>query len=194
MDKERRLKLIEIYKICSDEDLDQMVQEGRESYEDGAYELILEEIRRRGLSDSDNDYRPDDESGYEGTEEINFDEMSTEDLMGILVNIHTLDELNFHLAAAEAVRRNIDASDIRAFKKIVQCDEHCSDKTDTIEMELIENPRPLIILNSIEEADFYADALEEEKIPFEIQIIVDDRDYKKADLAINNIALPPEDE
>ena len=194
MDKERRLKLVGIYKRCSDDDLDQMIQEGKESYEDGAYELILEEIRRRGLSGPDNDDSPDDESDYEGAEEINFGGMSTEDLMGILVNIHTLDELNFHLAAAEAVRRNIDASDIRAFKRMVQCDEQCSANTDTVEIEMIENPRPLIILNSIEEADFYADALAEEDIPFEIQIIVDDRDYKKAELATNNIMLPAEDE
>lgn len=199
MDKERRLKLIEIYKKCSDDDLDQMIQEGRESYEDGAYELILEEIRRRGISDPASDDLLDDESDYDGeseyeyAEEINFEGMSSEDLMGMLVNIHTLDELNFHLAAAEAIRRNIDASDIRAYKKIVQCDNQCSANTDTVEMAIIENPRPLIILNSIEEADFYADALAEEGIPFEIQIIVDDRDYKKAELATNNIMLPPEE-
>lgn len=194
MDKEKRLRLIEIYKKCSDDDLDQMMQEGEESYEDGAYELILEESRKRGLIDAPDDDDPDNAFDYEAGTEINFCDMSTEDLMSALVNIHTLDELNFHLAAAEAVRRKIDAADIRAFKRIVQCDQQCSSTTDTVDMEMIENPRPLIILNTFDEAALYTDVLDEEGIPFEIQIIVDDRDYKKAEMVTNNISFPPEDD
>jgi hypothetical protein len=113
--------------------------------------------------------------------------------MGVLINIHNLDELNFHLAAAEAIRRNIDASDIRAYKKLVQC-EQCSSTTDTAEIEMIENPRPLIILKTIDEAGLYIDTLDDEEIPFEIQINVEDRDYKKAEMATNGIITPPEDE
>lgn len=190
MDKIRRKQLTEIYKNCSDDDLLEMIQQGKESFEDGAYELILAEAEKRGIG-----YEADDHEiyDYEVGEEIHFDEISTEDLMGILINIHTLDELNFHLAAAEAIRRNIDASDIRAYKNIVQC-EQCSLASDTTEMEMIENPRPLIILKTIEEADLYADALEDEGISFEIQIIVDDRDYRKAEVATNNIILSPEEE
>ena len=186
MDKERRLELIEIYKRCSDDDLAQMIREGEGSFEDGAYDLILAEVKKRGLPYEQDYSGKDGEYGYEEGEEINFDEMSTEDLMGVLVNIHDLDELNFHLAAAEAIRRNIDASDIRAYKKLVQC-EQCSPPADAAEIDIIENPRPLIILKTIDEADLYADTLDEERIPYEIQIIVDDRDYKKAEMATNNI-------
>lgn len=193
MDKERRLKLIEIYKRCSDDDLTQMIQEGEDSFEDGAYELILAEIQKRGFINGQDHIVKDGEYGYEEGEEIDFDEMNTEDLMGVLVNIHDLDELNFHLAAAEAIRRNIDASDITAYKKLVQC-EQCSPAAETAEIEIIENPRPLIILKTIEEADIYADTLDEEEIPYEIQIIVDDRDYKKAEMVTNNIILPLEEE
>ena len=107
-----------------------------------------------------------------------------------MVNVHTLDELNFHLASAEAIKRNIDAADIRAFKKIVNC-EQCG---DAAEIEMIENPRPLIILKTIDEAGIYIDTLGEEKIPFEIQIIVDEKDYKKAETATDNILPFPEDE
>jgi hypothetical protein len=105
----------------------------------------------------------------------------------ILINIHTLDELNFHLAAAEAIRRNIDASDIREFKNIVQreqCDEG-------VEIEMIENPQPLMILKTIDEAGLYTDALDEEVIPFEIQIIVDQKDYKQAEMVTNRIYGDP---
>jgi hypothetical protein len=190
MDKEKRIELIGMYKRCSDDDLEQMILEGRESFEDGAYELILAEAQKRGLTNATDDEEFYDEAAYETCEEINFDEVSTENLMGILVNIHDLDELNFHLASAEAIRRNIDMSDIRAYKKIVQC-EQCN---DGLEIEMIENPRPLIILKTIDEAGLYADTLYEEGIPFEIQIIVDDRDYKKSVLATNKILLPQEDE
>jgi hypothetical protein len=188
MDKEKRIKLIDMYNRCSDEDLNQMILEGKESFEDGAYELILAEVEKRGLrSEADEDELYDD-AGYETNEEINFGKMSTEDLMGVLVNIHDLDELNFHLASAEAIKRNIDMADVRAYRKIVQCDQ-CSDH---IEIEILENPRPLIILKTIDEADLYADTLYEEAIPFEIQILVDDRDYKKAEMATSNIQFPPE--
>ncbi len=59
---------------------------------------------------------------------------------------------------------------------------------------MIENPRPLIILNSFDEAGLYVDKLDEEEITYEIQIIVDDRDYKKAEMVTMNILPPPEDE
>ena len=178
MENERRMKLIEIYKNCSDDEISQMIMEGKENFEEGAYDLIRIEARKRKI-----DSKPD-HGGSGGS--LKFDEMSTEDLMGVLVNIHSLDELNFHLAAAEGIRRNIDASDIRAYKKIVQC-EQCSPSSDTVEIEMIENPKPLIILNTIDEARLYTDTLDEEGIPYEIQIIVDDRDYKKAEMATGNI-------
>ena len=190
MDKERRKELMEIYRNCSDDDLLEMIQEGKESYEDGAFELILREVQKRGLVSEADDHEI---YNYEIGEEINFNDMSTEDLMAVLINIHALDQLNFHLAAVEAIRRNIDATDIRAYKKLVQC-EQCSDSTDIEETEMIENPRPLIILKTIGEAEYYIDALDEEGLPFEIQINVDDRDYKKAEMATNNIILPQEEE
>jgi hypothetical protein len=192
MDKERRMQLIEIYKKCSDDDLTQMIEDGEENFEEGAYELILAELKTRGFG-VEADYMQVDEAGDKAVEEMSFSEMSTEDLMGILVNMHDLDELNFHLAAAEAIRRNIDATDIREYKRIVQC-EQCSSTTDTISIEMIENPRPLIILKTIEEADLYADALDDEGIPYEIQVIIDDRDYRKAEMATNKIMLPTEEE
>ena len=194
MDKVRRLKLIDIYKRCSDDDLNQMIMEGKESYEDGAYELILAELEKRKPGNEADKDTPVDEFGYEAGEEINFEEISTEDLMGILVNMHTLDELNFHLAAVEAIRRNIDSSDIRAYKKVVQCNEHCSENTDSEEIQMIENPQTLIILNTIDEASLYADALEEDGIPFEVQINIDDRDYKRAEIATGDIMLPTEED
>lgn len=195
MDKVRRIELMGIYKKCSDDDLIEMIHQGKESFEEGAYELILNEAQKRGLAGEADDHEIYDHEiyDYEIGEEIDFDGMSTEDLMGVLINIHTLDELNFHLAAAEAIRRNIDASDIRAYKKVVQC-EQCSPTSDTIEIEMIENPRPLIILRTIDEANLYIDALDEEGIPYEIQILVDDMDYRKAEMATNSIILSHEDE
>lgn len=181
MDDSKRMKLIEIYERCSDEEISQMLLEGKESFEEGAYDLIRIEARKRRIN-----IKPDDKP----TKSLKFDEMSNEDLLGVLVNIHALDELSFHLASAEAIKRNIDATDIRAFKKIVNC-EQCG---DGIEIEMIENPRPLIILKTIDEAGLYIDTLEEEGIPFEIQIIVDDRDYKKAEMVTNNILPFPENE
>ncbi len=121
MEKERRKQLMEIYKKCSDDDLSQMILEGEDSFEDGAYRLILAEMQKRGIDGEHYEDEPEDEGGFEICEEIDFNKMSTEDLMGVLVNLHILDKLNFHLASAEAVRRNIDTSDVRAYKKIVDC-------------------------------------------------------------------------
>ncbi len=188
MDKEQRKNLIEIYKNCSDDDLNEMIQDGRDNFEEGAYELILAEAGERGIINNEEDKSGESPAGFESDAEMDFRSMNTEDLMGVLVNIHALDELNFHLASAEAIRRNIDVTDIRAYKKIVQC-EQCSAVT---QIDMIENPRPLIILKTIDETGIYTDALDEEGIPFELQIIVDDRDYKKAQMATNNILISQE--
>jgi hypothetical protein len=190
MDNERRRTLFELYKKSSDEELEQLLLEGKESFEDGAYDLILAEAKRRrldtGADYDESDYSEEEtESGEAVIKEIHFERMSDADLMGVLVNIHQLDELNFHLASAEAIRRKIDSTDIKAYRKTVQC-ESCAEK---LEIEIIENPRPLIILKTIDEAGFYTDALDEEGIPYEIQIIVDDKDYKKAEMAANSITL-----
>jgi len=67
-------------------------------------------------------------------------------------------------------------------------------RDEGIEIEVIENPRPLIILKTIDEAGLYINALAEEGIPFEIQINVDDRDYKQAEMATNNLLPFPEEE
>ncbi len=192
MEKERRKNLTEHYKNCSDYDLVLMIQDGSESFEEGAYELILTEANKRGLAGKPgntlfDDEQEDFESGNNNYEEINFNEMSNEDLMGLLINIHLLDELNFHLASAEVIRRNIDASDIREFKKIVQQEQH----NEGVEIEVIENPQPLAILKTIDEAGLYANALDEEGIPFEIQIIVDQKDYKQAGMVTNRILPNP---
>ena len=189
MDKVKRKRLIEIYKKCSDDDLNQMILEGEGCFGEGVYELILAEANKRGINDESDEEFDGEEPDDEFVEEINFSEMPTEDLLGVLLNLHTLDELNFHLASAEAIRRNIDMADVREYKKIVNC-EQCGEDP---EIEMIENPRPLIILKTLDEAGLYTDTLDEEGIPFEIQIIVDDRDYKKAEVATNNILPPPED-
>ena len=181
MDDSKRMKLIEIYERCSDDEIREMIQEGKDSFEEGAYDLIRIEARKRRIN-----IKPDNKPG----KKMKFDEMSNEDLLGVLVNIHALDELDFHLASGEAIKRNIDGADIRAFKKIIN-NEQCG---DGIEIEMIENPRPLIILETIDEARLYINTLDEEEIPFEIQIIVDDRDYKKAEMATGNILPFPEDE
>ena len=184
MDDNKRMKLIETYEKCSDDEIIEMIQEGKDSFEEGVYDLIRIEASKRRLNT-----KPD--SGFSGDiRDINYDKISNEDLMGILINVHALDELNFHLASAEAIKRNIDSADIRAFKKIVNC-EQCG---EAAEIEMIENPRPLIILKTVDEAGLYTDTLDEEGIPFEIQLNVDDRDYKKAEMATDNILPFQEDE
>lgn len=193
MDNERRRTLFELYKKSSDEDLEQLLLEGKESYEDGAYDLIVAEAKRRHIHTGPDYIEPDydeDEAEYtEAIKEIRFDMMSDADLMGVLVNIHSLDELNFHLASAEAIRRRIDSTDIRAYRKTVQQER----SAEPVEVEMIENPRPLIIVKTIDEAGFYAEALEGEGIPYELQILVDDKDYKQAEMATNSI-MPPEND
>ena len=71
---------------------------------------------------------------------------------------------------------------------------NCEQCDDSAEIEMIENPRPLIILKTIDEVGLYTDTLHEAGIPFEIQIIVDDKDYKKAEMVTDNILPFPENE
>ncbi len=143
-----------------------------------------------GSDHDDTSYDPDKTEERETAREIRFDRMSNADLMGVLINIHSLDELNYHLASAEAIRRRIDATDIRAYRKTVQSERY----TEPVEIDIIENPRPLVIIKTIDEAAFYAEALEGEGIPYEVQVIVDDKDYKQAEIATNSIMHSENDE
>ena len=50
MDDAKRMKLIEIYERCSDDEIIQMLLEGKESFEEGAYDLIRIEASKRRIN------------------------------------------------------------------------------------------------------------------------------------------------
>ena len=51
MDIQQRSKLKEKYSLMQDEELISMAQEGSQSYAEGAYGLLLDEIKKRGIEE-----------------------------------------------------------------------------------------------------------------------------------------------
>ncbi|MBN2121378.1 MAG: hypothetical protein JW734_10040 [Candidatus Omnitrophica bacterium] len=49
MDEQEKLRLQKEYELSSDEDILQMLAFSKDEYEEGVYELVLEEAKKRGL-------------------------------------------------------------------------------------------------------------------------------------------------
>ena len=75
MDDSKRMKLIEIYERCSDDEIREMIQEGKDSFEEGAYDLIRIEARKRRIN-----IKPDNKPG----KKMKFDDVFNELVMDFL--------------------------------------------------------------------------------------------------------------
>jgi hypothetical protein len=53
MDEQERLRIEKEYDIATDEDIRQMLLYDKDEYEEGVYELILEQAKKRGIDKAD---------------------------------------------------------------------------------------------------------------------------------------------
>jgi hypothetical protein len=96
---------------------------------------------------------------------------------------------------AEAFRRNMCCAEVDQFCKNILKAQKCeTNEEDAEEIWLPGNPLPLVIVEKAEDAQPFLEALDEAGIPYNIQIIVDDKDYERADYAISHLQSVVEDE
>lgn len=172
MELDQQMQLIEYYKELGDEEIKELLLTGKDAFEDGVFEIIKNEAHSRKIEAVDSRIP---------IIETNYDKMSRGELLDILSRIETLDKLNYHLISAEAIIRNIDMNEIQEFKEA----KYGNPEASKTEIETIDNPQLLIITKTLESARFYTEKLVSEGISFEIQIAVDEKNYRKAELITN---------
>jgi hypothetical protein len=178
------MELTKYYNEQSDEQIKEFLRLGRDSFEQEAYDLILTEARRRGLDKN----APDTKSI-----EKPFGEMTRVEILGLFLSGQTMEKDLYNALCAEAFQRNICRDEIDHFHKEILKKQKKDNNEDEAETDSTPgNFLPLIILENIEDAQPYFEALAEAGIPYNIQIMVEEKDYDQAD-HITSQLQPDED-
>jgi hypothetical protein len=179
MDTENNLHLIKFYREQSDEQIMELLRLGQDSFEKEAYEIIRNEARCRGLDKETHDIKGIDKP---------FGEMTRVELLGLFLSGQTMEPDLYNALCAEAFRRNICRDEIEHLhKEILKAQKKADNEEETGTCSQASNPLPLIILESLEDAQPYFNALAEAGVPYNIQIMVDEEDYEQADSIISQL-------
>lgn len=184
MDMENNLYLVKYYKEQSDLQIKELLLLGRDSFEPEAYEIIRNEARLRGLYKAEPEAKVIDKP---------IGEMTRAEILGLFLSGQTMAPELFNALCAEAFRRNICRDEIEHLhREILKAQNSENNEGQEDKVKLASNPLPLIILENLEDAQPYFDALIEEGIPYNIQIMVEEKDYDQADHIISRLQ-PDED-
>jgi hypothetical protein len=184
MDMEMSLNLAKSYSEKSDEEIMALLQSGRDSFEEEAYDILLKESRRRGFDQAS----PAIARSQRLIGEKPLQAMTQGEILELFVSANTLEADLYNDLCAEAFRRNMCRAEVDQFCKNICKGQKCeADEEDDEAIQLPGNPLPLIIVEKPEDAQPFWEALDEADISYNIQIIVDDKDYEKADYAISHL-------
>jgi hypothetical protein len=179
MDMEKNMDLIKYYKEQSDEQIEEFLRLGRDSFKQEAYDIIRNEARLRGL------YK--DAPDNKGIEKP-LGAMSRYEILGLFLSAKTMEPDLYNALCAEAFRRNICRDEIEQLhRNILKAQEKENNEERTEPDSLSGEHLPLIILERLEDAKPYFNALIKADIPFSIQIMVEEQDYDQADHIISQL-------
>jgi hypothetical protein len=161
-----------------------LLQLGPDSFEQEAYDIIRDEARHRGL---------DKEAPVIKGIEKPLEEMTRIEILGLFLSGQTMAPDLYNALCAEAFRRNICRDEIEHLhKELTKTQKKEISEDEAGPGSLSGNFLPLIILDNLEAAQPYFEALGEAGIPYSIQIMVEEQDYDQADSIINR--LQPDEE
>jgi hypothetical protein len=191
MDMEMQLNLAKSYSEKSDEEIRALLQSGRDSFEEEAYDILLKESRRRGFDQES----PAVARTQRLVGEKPIGAMTQGEILGLFMSAHTLEADLYNDLCAEAFRRNMCRAEVDQFcKNILKAQKYEANEEEEEAIEMPGNPLPLVIVENSEDAHPFLEALDEAGISYNLQIIVDDKDYEKADYAISHLQSVVEDE
>ena len=180
MDMEERAKLEQFYLERTDEEIKQFMLDGENCFQEGAYELIRAEARRR---------RIDDGVISEFKDKAAIHAMARGAILELLSGRKLPSGINEDLLYSEAFRRKIsweEVSQFRDFKNKINNPESSEPSTTvTSPLDLVQ----LISFDNVNDEKAFADALTKAGINFTLQIMVDQNDFEKADAATRVIDL-----
>jgi len=184
MDMEKNMNLIKYYKEQSDEQIKEFLRLGLDSFEQEAYDIIRNEARCRGLDKETPDIKGIDKP---------LGEMTRLEILGLFLSAQSMEPDLYNALCAEAFRRNISRDEIEHLhKNILKALKKENHEEEPETCSLPGNYLPLIILENLEDAQPYFEALTEAGIRYNIQIMVEEKDYDQADYIISQLQ-PDED-
>ena len=174
MDMEEKSDLVEHYREQSDEEIKELLQSGPENFEKEAYDLLLMESKRRNI---------DIKAPPDITEtEKPLEEMTRSEILELFMSALDMDKNSYDALCDEALRRDIGPDEIDQYRKGMLGTEKDEEGIGTMQ-----NPLPLIITENLDDAQPFLKALVEAGIPCKIQIMVDEKDYEKAEHVTNHL-------
>jgi len=173
MDMEEKMNLIKYYQERSDEEIKEFLRLGPDSFEQEACDIIRNEARRRGLDK--------DLPRNKGLEKP-LGQMTRVEILGLFLSAQTMEPDLYNALCAEAFRRNICRDEIEHLhREILKAQKKENNEEEAGTDPLPGNHLPLIILENLEDAQPYFNALTEAGIPYNIQIMVEEKNYDQAD-------------
>jgi len=169
MDVEEVSNLAESYRGLSDKEIAELLQSGPENFEKEAYDLLLMEGRRRRI-----DIKASPDIKTETGKPL--EEKTRDEILELFMSAPDMDEDTYEALCDEALRRDISPEEIDQYRMGIS-----ETKKDEEGTGAIPNPLPLIITENLDEAQPFLKALAEAGIPFSIEIMVDEKDYEKAE-------------
>ncbi|HVN96630.1 MAG TPA: hypothetical protein VMT62_09390 [Syntrophorhabdaceae bacterium] len=189
MDTQERSSLAERYKEQSDEEIKELLESGPDSFEKEAYEILLMEAKRRSFDKKSADVTENDITKIEKP----LEEMTRGEILELFMSARAMNKDVYNALCAEALRRDICLEEINQFRKgISELQNSETDKDDADTTQFLGNPFPLIIAENVDEIEPFLKALSEAQISYDIQIMVDEKDYEKAEEVVNGLK-PPND-
>ncbi len=175
MDVEEISKLAESYRELSDKEILELLQSGPDNFEKEAYDLLLMEGRRR---------RIEIQTLPVITKETGkpLENMTRTEILELFMSAPDMDKDSYDALCDEALRRDISPDEIDQYRIGISETEKDEEGAGTIP-----NPLPLIITENLDEAQPFFKALAEANIPCSIQIMVDEKDYEKAEEVTNHL-------
>ena len=174
MDVEEISNLAQHYREQSDEEIKELLQSGPDNFQKEAYDLLLMEAKRRKI---DIEASPD----ITGTEKP-LEKMTRTEILELFMSAPDMDKNSYDTLCDEALRRDIGPDEIDRYRKGMSGTEK-----DEEGIETMQNPLPLIITENLDDAQPFFKALIDTGIPCSIQIMVDEKDYEKAEHVTNHL-------
>jgi hypothetical protein len=191
MDMEMSLNLAKSYGEKSDDEIRALLQSGRDSFEEEAYDILLKESKRRGFDQA--------ATVIARTQRLIGEKplgtLTQGEILDLFMSSHTMEPDLYIELCAEAFRRNMCRAEVDQFcKDVLAAQKNEEDEQEAVTTQAPCNPLPLLIVENIEDAEPFLEALDEAGISYNIQIIVDENDYEKADYVTSHLQSIVDDE
>ena len=176
MEMEERSQLERYYSERSDEELKQFILSGKDSFQEGAYDMILIEARRRRIDERDLLAQQNAQKALH--------EMSRGELISLLSEDAPPKGTQLDSLHAEAFRRNIQRDEIAEYR-LNTAPKDLEAPQIAERQQVMDCTFPLLTLDTLADVNKYTDVLARAGIPFALQILVNEQDYAKAESETN---------